>query len=151
MGNSNNSKSKLNKSRSKAIDRQLKLDSMKTFNDIKLLLLGAGESGKSTIVKQMKILHENGYSIDERLSFRPLVFNNAILSLKEIIKAMPKLKIHLNSQDRLSDVVKLFELSDDMEEMSKEVYGVMKRLWNDTGVRRCFSRASEYQLSDSAS
>lgn len=36
---------------------------------IKMLLLGAGESGKSTLFKQMKIINKNGYSEKERMEF----------------------------------------------------------------------------------
>jgi len=35
--------------------------------------VGSGESGKSTIVKQMKIIHQNGYSREELMNFRQVV------------------------------------------------------------------------------
>lgn len=54
---------------------------------------GAGESGKSTIVKQMKIIHETGYSIEECEQYRPVVYSNTIQSLMAIIRAMGQLRI----------------------------------------------------------
>jgi hypothetical protein len=54
---------------------------------------GAGESGKSTIVKQMKIIHETGYSKEECEQYRPVVYSNTIQSLMAIIRAMGQLRI----------------------------------------------------------
>lgn len=56
-------------------------------------LIGAGESGKSTIVKQMKIIHETGYSREECEQYRPVVYSNTIQSLMAIIRAMGLLRI----------------------------------------------------------
>ena len=45
----------------------------------KLLLLGAGESGKSTLFKQMQVLHGGGYSTAERQSFLWIIHRNVII------------------------------------------------------------------------
>lgn len=58
-----------------------------------MVYLGAGESGKSTIVKQMKIIHETGYSKEECEQYRPVVYSNTIQSLMAIIRAMGQLRI----------------------------------------------------------
>jgi len=138
--------------RSKQIDKTLRIDGEKAAREVKLLLLGAGESGKSTIVKQMKIIHEKGYSQDECLQYKPVVYSNAIQSLIAIIKAMGQLKIDFGAADRGEDARQFFALAGhaDEGEMSPELSGIMKRLWKDTGVQGCFSRSREYQLNDSA-
>ena len=86
--------------RSRKIDRELAMDGEKASREVKLLLLGAGESGKSTIVKQMKIIHETGYSQEECLQYQPVVFSNTIQSLMAIIRAMGQLRIDFREHSR---------------------------------------------------
>lgn len=56
--------------------------------DVKILLLGSGESGKSTIVKQMKILHKNGFSEAEAYDYKPFVYKNVLDCVKNIINSI---------------------------------------------------------------
>lgn len=139
--------------RSKMIDRNLREDGEKAAKEVKLLLLGAGESGKSTIVKQMKIIHEDGYSEDECKQYKVVVYSNTIQSIIAIIRAMGRLKIDFGESARADDARQLFVLAGSAEEgvMTSELAGVIKRLWRDGGVQACFSRSREYQLNDSAS
>ena len=44
---------------SQNIDRRIAVDQQRQRRMIKILLLGAGESGKSTFMKQMRIIHGN--------------------------------------------------------------------------------------------
>ncbi|KAJ7016333.1 guanine nucleotide-binding protein alpha-3 subunit, partial [Mycena alexandri] len=61
MGQSASKESRSERARSEAIDKQIQSDSKRYKKECKILLLGSGESGKSTIVKQMKIIHQGGF------------------------------------------------------------------------------------------
>ncbi|KAM9785637.1 guanine nucleotide-binding protein G(i) subunit alpha [Neosynchiropus ocellatus] len=138
--------------RSKMIDKNLREDREKSSREVKLLLLGAGESGKSTIVKQMKIIHEAGYTDEECNQYKVVVYSNTIQSIMAIIRAMGRLKIDFGDAARADDARQLFALASSAEEgvMSPELTGVIQRLWKDEGVQSCFDRSREYQLNDSA-
>ena len=121
--------------------------------EIKLLLLGAGESGKSTIVKQIKIIHEQGFTLEEITRFLPIIYSNTIQSLYAIIAAMRKLNIALADESRKEDaniVTQVVNEQGDTDPFSEELAAAMKRLWADAGVQYCFRRSREYQLNDSA-
>lgn len=60
-----------------------------------LITSGAGESGKSTLVKQMKIIHSSGFSQAERSAFRPTMLDNLLASMKYVLAGMGRLRINL--------------------------------------------------------
>lgn len=139
---------------SKNIDKQLKKDAEIARKSVKLLLLGAGESGKSTIAKQMKILHKEGFNEDERKSFKPVVFANTVQSMMAILKAMESLNIKFSNKAMEADGQKLRTASGQMEDIdlaTDEIGQSLRTLWTDDGVQECFKRSREYQLNDSAS
>lgn len=59
---------------------------------------GTGEAGKSTFIKQMRIIHGAGYSDADRAQFRVLVYRNIFLGMSLLTEAMENLKIGYASE-----------------------------------------------------
>ena len=138
---------------SKQINVQIIKDREIAKNRFKLLLLGAGGSGKSTIVKQMKIIHGSGYSTRERMEFQPRVHLNAIESMFGILQAMERLSIPLSHPSHLELIYSFKEKTKTFVQsgLTLEAAQLMTILWNDASVQACFYRSIQYQVNDSAS
>ncbi|KAK2801981.1 Guanine nucleotide-binding protein subunit alpha [Emmonsiellopsis sp. PD_5] len=152
MGCGMSTEDKEGKARNEEIENQLKRDKMLQRNEIKMLLLGAGESGKSTILKQMKLINEGSYSQDERESFKEIIFSNTVQSMRVILEAMEGLDLPLDDQRAEYHVQVIFMQPAQIEGdcLPPEVGTAIEALWNDAGVQECFRRSREYQLNDSA-
>uniref|UniRef100_A0A8C6WKZ7 Guanine nucleotide-binding protein G(s) subunit alpha n=1 Tax=Neogobius melanostomus TaxID=47308 RepID=A0A8C6WKZ7_9GOBI len=137
----------------KKIEKQLQKDKQIYRATHRLLLLGAGESGKSTIVKQMRILHVNGFNAEEKKQKIHDIKNNIKEAIETIVAAMrtltPPCKIACPAnQSRIEYVLNLVSQKD--FEFTPEFYDHTKLLWQDDGVRACWERSNEYQLIDCA-
>uniref|UniRef100_A0A8C7LUQ9 Guanine nucleotide-binding protein G(s) subunit alpha n=1 Tax=Oncorhynchus kisutch TaxID=8019 RepID=A0A8C7LUQ9_ONCKI len=113
----------------------------------------AGESGKSTIVKQMRILHVNGFNAEEKKQKIHDIKNNIKEAIETIVAAMSTLTppvqlANQHNQYRIQYVLNLVNQKD--FEFTSEFYENAKTLWQDEGVRACFERSNEYQLIDCA-
>ena len=62
-------------------------------------MTGAGESGKSTVLKQMKLIYAQGFSKNEKLEWKPVVFTNIVQSFRLIFDAMNELGIKFENPD----------------------------------------------------
>lgn len=56
-------------------------------------MVGSGESGKSTFIKQMRIIHGDGYSDDDKRGFIQLIYQNTLMAMQSMIRAMEFLEI----------------------------------------------------------
>ncbi|VDK51607.1 unnamed protein product, partial [Anisakis simplex] len=99
MGSCQSQEAQEQMARNKAIEKQLNQDKRAGSSIVKLLLLGAGECGKSTVLKQMqlsvsmtntdfRILHSNGFTEDEINERKAVVYNNTVTSIVAILRAM---------------------------------------------------------------
>ncbi|SCZ95174.1 BZ3500_MvSof-1268-A1-R1_Chr11-2g03331 [Microbotryum saponariae] len=123
--------------------------------DVKLLLLGTGESGKSTILKQMRLHHVGGYTDEERDGYREIVYANLIQSMQVVIEALHDLNMPLapHLRDKAAYVMSIRVSAHDPcpPMLDRLVTQALIALWAEPTTKACVAKSREFQLNDSAS
>ncbi|KAI8377539.1 heterotrimeric G-protein alpha subunit, GPA3-like protein [Radiomyces spectabilis] len=138
---------------SQRIDRMLEDDHRKVKRECKILLLGSGESGKSTIVKQMKIIHQNGYTEEELFHWRPTVYQNIIESSQALVKAMERYGYHFQVTKNHNYALRIMEysLADVSSGLDGDFVEALNGIWSDPVIPRFMDKeASHFYIMDSA-
>ncbi|XP_037680066.1 guanine nucleotide-binding protein subunit alpha-11 [Choloepus didactylus] len=133
------------------IEKQLRRDKRDARRELKLLLLGTGESGKSTFIKQMRIIHGAGYSEEDKRGFTKLVYQNIFTAMQAMVRAMETLRILYKDEQNKANALLIREV--DVEKVTTfehQYVCAIKNLWSDPGIQECYDRRREFQLSDSA-
>ncbi|KAG8835769.1 hypothetical protein FRC17_001163 [Serendipita sp. 399] len=114
---------------------------------VKILLLGSGDSGKSTVLKQMRLIHQVGFSPQEIESYRQLVFNNLVHGMRLVLESMSIFSLDVEPAN--SHYVPLIEGAPDLkdgEPFPLYYRGPLQALWEDKGVQRALLRGNEVAL-----
>nr|AAA35306.1 G protein alpha subunit [Schizosaccharomyces pombe] len=118
-------------------------------NDIKVLLLGAGDSGKTTIMKQMRLLYSPGFSQVVRKQYRVMIFENIISSLCLLLEAMDNSNVSLLPEnEKYRAVILRKHTSQPNEPFSPEIYEAVHALTLDTKLRTVQSCGTNLSLLD---
>ncbi|THH26854.1 hypothetical protein EUX98_g7331 [Antrodiella citrinella] len=171
MGNCVSQQDREAQQRYQEIDKQIEEDSRKLKKEYKILLLGAptaipvvlvhllnascsctgsGESGKSTIVKQMKIIHQNVYTKDELLKYRTTIYRNA----KNIMLAMRKIGVDCENLTNRTNTDRILDyelVASTSFFFSEEMADAVHQLWLDPVIPTIMDHSSDLYLMDSAS
>ena len=165
----------------KVITRQLKeekrqhkrdkVDRVSTF-----LLLGGSGSGKSTVMKLIRIAYarkfsrserrnlgrnelqdqglgdEEDFSEEDRKEYVKFVRVNVFTAIKELVLAMRKLSIEYENPANEELPKQLVSIDPHtMTELSSDYCSLIKQIWNDSGVNKeCYDRRKEFGLPESA-
>ncbi|XP_055336229.1 guanine nucleotide-binding protein subunit alpha-11-like [Paramacrobiotus metropolitanus] len=133
-----------------AVKKQLTRDREIYRNKMKILLLGAGEAGKSTILKQIQMIHGRQYSDGERRQFVVLIRRNLLDAIQTLIHAMDQLNIQYQDDANASLAQKIRSLSPTDSVFDQDTANKTEQLWRDEGIQQAYDRRREFVLSDSA-
>lgn len=157
MGNICKGEQDPEKKQSKKWDKYLQKEKKKQDSEVKILLLGAGESGKSTVFKQMKILRSTGYSEEARVRFKSIIYGNTLNAIRALIGAMEPLEINYEKETNRALAKQLAAIPEQDVILNAgslftpERGHQIQQLWQDGGIQRAFAQSHRFQLSDSAS
>jgi GTPase SAR1 family protein len=133
------------------LDKALNSSQQEDGKILKLLLLGTGESGKSTIFKQMQILYQEGFSDLEKTTFKHVIRRNCVEAMQTLIAGVEKFGMKwVNPRSRQSAelMLKLDPLTADF--WQQEIIEHIGVLWEEDAIKQAYGERSKLQLLDSS-
>lgn len=116
---------------------------------MKLLLLGAGESGKSTFLKQMRIIHGIKFEPELMREYQHVIYQNIVRGMQVLVDAREKLNIMWENPatEIAAERARKFLHGTDLDaECFDEYVPTIQILWQDRAIRRAYERRSEFQI-----
>ena len=124
---------------------QKALDDQAKQHTVKLLLLGIGESGKSTLFKQMKILYgDYEMSQPEMDDVRTIIFSNILNSMQTILENC----VAFGLQETLMET-DAWNTVETAKTIDFGVGAAVATLWSEDAIQRTWARRSEFYVIDS--
>lgn len=124
-----------------------------------VLLLGAAETGKSTIMRQMKIIDSGGMSPASLRSYTRHVLENVLTCVTRLIEAVQEAAVPWGSPEAAHAALTLAavtpadwgSIEEDMKPalLPQDHAYLMRVLWEDPAAQECWLRANEFNLPDS--
>jgi len=119
----------------------------------KLLFLGAGGSGKSTLFKQLKVIHgssktkgEKSLGADELELYRATVHLNIMVGMRDLANGAMDEEFKID--DGAYDIAEEFGETDVNMEVTQELAQKIKTLWADPGIKQAWDIRGRLQVQD---
>ncbi|KAG8220199.1 guanine nucleotide binding protein, alpha subunit [Butyriboletus roseoflavus] len=128
-------------------EKTLKEAKARLATQVKVLLLGSGDSGKSTVLKQMRLIHRVPFSAEEVENYRQLVFNNLITGMSYVLEAMEDMGLEAAEENLpYIDIIRNARDPQPYQPFPRMYYDPLKILWEDKAIQETYARGNEAAL-----
>jgi len=160
---------------SRTIEQTLKEHKSDEYKVKKLLLLGAGGSGKSTFFKQLRNLHGSGLKENEKNVYKVIIYSNILSGMASLLECFDVLnenkrlawknesgkivkqteEIKFEEGSFMSEAVHFFQNSRDLDEkqfeaMKSDIAKYLHEVWDQPYIKAAWKQRSQFQIQDSA-
>ncbi|KAJ3389513.1 guanine nucleotide-binding protein subunit alpha [Lobulomyces angularis] len=137
--------------RNKKVDKEIKQlnKDKKKNNYLKILILGSADSGKSTFIRQLRLIYVRPFTSEEISFFKNIIFLNIITAIKALLTGLEVLNLKPNPDlefQKNSMLVKQYEQRDE-KLIPIEIRNTLCPLWEDPDMQKCFKRRLELEFS----
>lgn len=132
------------------VDRMLREAEEAANRNYKMLLLGAGESGKSTVVKQIKMIYKGGIPEKERHEYAVNIRRNCIECMQSLIEARVNFGLEYEKDSPIAELDILIASLDSDDTFTPEIASHIISLWKSDVIQSVFARKNEFWILDGA-
>ncbi|KAH9051791.1 G-protein alpha subunit [Lactarius vividus] len=142
------------KARSDNIDRQIEEDAKFFKRTRNVLLMGLNDSDTSAIVRQMKIMHRNGYSREELLGFRPSIWSYLLETSRRIVQDLRNSDLEPTTHTNKANCERILNHPTDTNHpefyFQPEFANAVQELWTDDVIPVLFKSPAYFPSVDNA-
>jgi len=123
------------------LDRQLEEQRLLNNLQYKILCLGPGESGKSTFIKQLKLLYLGKPSQKEMEGFIPVLHQNVVQTMQTLLKAGATYGFKLTGENEIEAAKKVIKLVGEEEpELTTDLAESINTLWKSSAIQQAYEK-----------
>ena len=133
----------------------MRKDKQKKSEEHRILILGCGEAGKSTFIKQMQIIHSDGLGNEsKRKEKMGIIIDNIMEAIITLIKEMSfvqenELHETVEYSDAVERLCNIHHTNFTQEDIFQRADDI-KLLWESSPIQTTYARRNEFQIVECA-
>eukprot|EP00639_Heterosigma_akashiwo_P015766 CAMPEP_0206387732 /NCGR_PEP_ID=MMETSP0294-20121207/16811_1 /ASSEMBLY_ACC=CAM_ASM_000327 /TAXON_ID=39354 /ORGANISM="Heterosigma akashiwo, Strain CCMP2393" /LENGTH=435 /DNA_ID=CAMNT_0053839221 /DNA_START=176 /DNA_END=1483 /DNA_ORIENTATION=+ len=150
LSTSNHVTRRMGPQQSRAIDCQMRVEHEMSRKTIRLIILGIGHAGKSTVMKQLKLLFGVAPTLQERKFMADIIVRQVVRDLQLLIRKAEEFSMQETpfADEALKDMIR------DMDpfcRLTPEIWEALRYIWSEVSIQFTWQNRSTFHVNDSLS